>query len=219
MKKILSVALVAVLLLGASVNAQARSFQDRWFHFGVKGGVTFTQATMTDFSALKNGNFTGFNAGLIFDFQPLKWLDIQPEILYVNDGMNLTGELEGIKLGNVDWSEGSIRIPINLQFGLPLLNGNIKPYIVAAPYFGFKVHDSWKSGSSEWMQIKEGNTNVFQFGIGVGAGIQLWRFQVAFKWNFAITPVFTGDVAEALKDTFGSTKLSGGEVTLGILIF
>ena len=58
--------------------------------------------------------------------------------------------------------------------------------------------------------------NRFQYGIGVGAGIYVWRFQVSFKWNWDLNPVFEDEfeIRGARVDFDSDSKFSGGELSL-----
>lgn len=215
MKKILSILALAFLLAAVPANAQPGT---DFFNLGVKAGLNFTNMTgMQDFkeSGFLN-TYTGFNAGLAFNFSLPLGFEITPELLYVQSGVKgNSNTFLGEDISSY-YRSGSIRVPINVQWGFRFLK-IIKPYVVVSPYVGAVVYgngsifgaDLNKETVNEFM-------NRFQYGIGVGAGIYVWRFQVSFKWNWDLNPVFDDDfeVNGARVDFDSDSKFNGGELSL-----
>ena len=58
--------------------------------------------------------------------------------------------------------------------------------------------------------------NRLQYGIGVGAGIYIWRFQVSFRWNWDLNPVFQKHGINDVPDfiSLDNKKFNGGELSL-----
>ena len=141
MKKIFTLAALAVMMMSAPVMSQAR---DGFFNFGIKAGLNFT-----NMSGLKDFNqpdflktYTGFNAGMVFNFNLPLGFELNPEILYVQSGQRTKGyefNIPGtdvIQVNGGSFRTGSIRVPINVQWGIGLFNDFIKPYVVVSPYVG-----------------------------------------------------------------------------------
>ena len=211
MKKICSILTLLVLL--TVVPAKAQPGEDV-FNFGVKAGLNFTN--MSGFSDFYEDGLlqthTVFNVGAVFNFNLPLGFELNPEIIYVQSGTRSDlGNLMGESLSST-YRSGSIRVPINLQWGIRFLK-IIKPYVVVSPYVGAVVF-----GNGNILEADLSNETVreylnrFQYGIGIGAGLYVWRFQVSFKWNWDLNPVFKDDFLSVGMDD--DSKFNGGELSL-----
>ena len=194
------------------------------FNFGVKAGLNFTN--MSGFQDLTQDNFlktyTGFNAGVVLNFNLPLGFEINPEILYVQSGQRFTydyiydGDMPTGKQVSSVYKSGSIRVPVNLQWGIGLFRDFIKPYIVVSPYVGAVL---FGNGSILDVDLDQESVNSylnrFQYGIGLGAGIYIWNFQVSFKWNWDLNPTFKDD-SGIISDIVGAKdkKFNGGEISI-----
>ena len=220
MKKIFSILTLALLI--AAVPANAQPGKD-FFNLGVKAGLNFSNMSDMD-DAFESGflkTYTGFNAGLVFNFNLPLGFEINPELQYVQSGITTpgySGEILGIgyEIPASKFSSGSLRVPINIQWGFRFLNV-IKPYVVVSPYVGAVLFGNGSIlGSDLDKETVNQFLNRFQYGIGVGAGIYVWRFQVSFKWNWDLNPVFEDEfeIRGARVDFDSDSKFSGGELSL-----
>ena len=104
MKKTLSLAVVALLAAVFSINAYSQTFK-----FGVKAGMDFTN--MSGFSEMKDKGFmktyTGFHVGGLMSINLPLGFEVQPELLYVQQGVNTE---------NATIKGGSLRLPVNIQW-------------------------------------------------------------------------------------------------------
>jgi hypothetical protein len=128
--------------------------------FGVKAGVNFSKFSATEQILQTKG--AAWQVGLASQFKiPLIGLGIQPELLYsVNQGE--------------DNSIGYFTIPVNLRWQ-PLPIPFIKPVILAGPYFGYAVN--FKGFD---------NIERFDWGIGLGAGLEIWKLQIEGRYNWGL---------------------------------
>ena len=89
MKKVYAVAAAVLMMLTVPVTANAR---DGIFNFGVKAGLNFTN--MSGFKDIAQEGFletyTGFNAGVVLNFNLPLGFELNPEILYVQSGQRFT---------------------------------------------------------------------------------------------------------------------------------
>ena len=126
MKKIFSILTLAFLI--AAVPANAQPGKD-FFNLGVKAGLNFSNMSGVD-DMFADGflkTYTGFNAGLVFNFNLPLGFEINPELQYVQSGFRADG---GTILGqSLDsrFVSGAVRIPINVQWGIRFLSV-VKPY-------------------------------------------------------------------------------------------
>lgn len=210
MKKIFPILLLAFLT--AAVPANAQPGKD-FFNLGVKAGLNFSNMSQPS-DAFRNGflrTYTGFNAGIVFNFNLPLGFELNPELQYVQSGYMLNS--------SNSFSSGAFRIPINLQWGFRFFD-LIKPYVVFSPYFGGVLFGKQTvlAGDSKTVTKYNDELNRFQYGIGIGAGVYVWRFQLAFKWNWDLNPIFDyGDRMNALLEALGvsqRSKFNGGELSL-----
>ncbi|HIZ86572.1 MAG TPA: PorT family protein [Candidatus Coprenecus pullistercoris] len=224
MKKIFTITALALAMMTVSVAGHAR---DGVFNIGVKAGLNFTNMSgLKDFGQpdfLKT--YTGFNAGLAFNFNLPLGFELNPEILYVQSGQRSSsyeikvGELVDVRTSSV-FRSGSIRVPVNLQWGVGIFDDFIKPYVVVSPYVGAVLFGSGSILDVDFdSESVNDYLNRFQYGIGVGAGIYIWNFQISFKWNWDLNPTFKegdGTLAGAVGDIVKTKnkKFNGGELSI-----
>ncbi len=121
-------------------------------------------------------NLPGYMGGLVFNIGLTKSFSIQPEVLYSQQGLNITSGTDYFK-GKID----IVNVPLllKLAFGSP----NMKFFINAGPYIGYKLSQkSETSLSGTKMSDKidfitdygpDGiKSNMFDFGGIGGAGLQ-----------------------------------------------
>ena len=189
MKRILLlVALVS--LIGYTADAQK---------FGIKGGLNFNnlgdiEGTLAD----TYENRTGFHLGIMYQAKiPVIGLAIQPELLYMRTGAKNSGD--GIYTDN-------LILPINLQLGLDLIM--IRPYILVAPYLTYAIGKGDDFTDERWDDI-----NRFNYGIGAGVGIDIWKLQVACKYNWDLGPLAKDDL---MSGQLSNAKLKGFQLSVGL---
>lgn len=210
MKKITCLVAVAALMLSLSFSANAFD-NGSGFHLGIKGGLNFTKMKMigsiSDIQAIDLKTYTGFNAGVALKFGLPLGFGLQPEILYQQSGTIADVDILNLKS---TYKQGDIIVPINIQWGWPFLNGNLRPYAFVSPFVGCSVMNL-----SDGKKIEDA-IKKFQYGVGVGVGVELWRVQVSFKYNWNLN-----ELADADKDitTRVNGKFNGAEISVAFFIF
>lgn len=170
MKKLLISFVALFLLFSVQASAQVK--------FGVTGGMNFNTSKFNEIDVKANA---GWNAGvsLLIDL-PLGF-SLQPSLIYNQKGANLA---EG-----VSHESGYVELPVSLQWGPDLIA--FRPFIDATPFVGYAVSN--KTEFSSMLGDITANTDSFDdakqkmaYGFGVGAGVNLWKFQVVARyfWNF-----------------------------------
>jgi hypothetical protein len=185
-KKVYVVLLVAVLTAG---YAQAQ------FTFGVRAGFNLTNISQkydgTKASGDDKGKFKpGFQIGVVGEYALGESFAIQPGILFATQGtkFKFTDEAEITETFSLNY----IQVPINAQYRIDL--GGAKLLLQAGPYLGYAIggKDKYEAGgASESDDIEFGSKdeeiNPFDFGLGLGAGVQFSNFQVGLGYNLGLT--------------------------------
>ncbi len=170
MKKIF-ITLALLLCVSMYANAQVS--------FVVKAGLNFSK--MSD---IKLGNLeqswnaqTGFHAGIGAQYKiPKIGISFQPEVLYSRMRTNFHRPVTDHAYNfRIDY----INVPLNLQWGIDLKA--IRPYVFVAPYISYAIAKGELLENIEW-----DNLNRFDYGVGLGLGIELWKLQISgkYSWGF-----------------------------------
>lgn len=169
------IGLTAVLL--ASVQtAVGQDYASSFFKVGVKGGFNFSSMSRFELGYISESvsSYTGFSAGVAFSFDlPVQGMTIQPELNYISKGAMYRGPEDF----RVHFRTDFIELPVNLQVGLDLIL--FRPYLMLSPYIGYAVYK--RPEQVQWSDI-----NRFQYGVGIGGGVDFWRFQLQIKYNWNI---------------------------------
>ena len=159
MKKI-ALLLVSILCISAlTVNAQG---------FIVKAGYNYSGSSVKE---IKSGR-SGWQAGIGFQTEPNHGFSFQPELLYKVAGLKLS---DGANL-----RLGYLELPLNVQWGPDLLV--CRPFVFGGPYIGYKITTG---ASGDIDPDIPSALNKFEYGLGAGLGINVWKLQIAgrFNWN------------------------------------
>lgn len=188
--------------------------------FGIKAGYNFT--SFGDIDLGKGSEYstafdkkTGYHVGLLYKFKiPVIGLTIQPELLYseVKGRLSLTGLPSGISSStnavvDADLKVSYLQLPVGLQWGLDLML--FRPFLQVVPYVGLSLADDNSTKNLEW------DVNKFRYGIGLGAGIDIWKLQVSGRYSWDLGKV--ADFKWQGTKTFKGDKNKGFELSLALL--
>ncbi len=163
-------ALLILAFLGIALSLSAQ--------LGVKVGATYNRfGGVSDVDYLANKSRTGFQAGVLYKLHlPLLGLAIQPEILYQQSKTDYTPVQGGvIEVERI--TQKSLLVPLHFQFGLDLVM--LRPFIQISPYLKYML------GKSKFFSNSY-TTNRLNYGLALGGGIDIWRFQfsASYYWDF-----------------------------------
>lgn len=212
-KNIILVAFFALLFFGVNANAQK---------FGVMASYTSTSSTVTD--AFKAKSVSNYHAGVVLRLPSLLGLSIQPALLYNVKATEIDGKLGDGKVDLTDLKAqvGYLEIPVQIQYGLNFILA--RPYIFAEPFVGYGIHSKVKGfnpkGEKESTTSWDlGNIKRWEYGLGLGAGVEVWRFQLSAKyfWNFGslCKDGKKDKIPDNIKDAVG-TAFRGGKNFNGV---
>ena len=164
MKRILLV-LASVLVL-SSFSASAKGF-------GITAGMNFNSTKIKD---VKMDAQAGWNVGLTYAFNLPLGFSLQPSLVYSQKSALVE------TVTDTKQTVGSINLPVSVQWGPDLLVA--RPFVDVTPYVGYSLFNKAKGDILD--DIKGGNG--FEYGLGVGAGLNVWKIQaiVRYNWNFGV---------------------------------
>ncbi len=210
MKKVLLV-IIALVLIAPVSNAQAK--------FGIKGGLnfnTFSDLNLAGSPTLKNS--TGYNFGILLQFKvPLVGLALQPELMFTTKGTEIdylstyvVSPGPGIVAPQVQYMPTKatlsyLELPVNIQWGIDLLL--FRPYVQVSPFISYALSKGDDMDNVSWDDL-----NRFDYGVGLGAGVDIWKFQVSGKYNWSL-----GNLGKSSNTTLNGTKLRGFQLSLAFL--
>lgn len=213
MKKLLALCVVA----GLSVAAAATAYAGR---FGLKGGVNVTSLDLHDVESV---GALGYSAGLTWQWDLPLGFSLQPELMY---HVNAT-KFEQIES---QLSQGSLRLPVNVQWGLRFVDRNIRLFAQASPFvgyvlntdvqstvspdLGFEIPSEYHDLYNRLVGVSEKKRRLY-YGAGIGAGIQLWAFQITaqYVWDFGSI----ANVENASWNDFNDSNFGGCNITLALM--
>lgn len=217
-------AMGAMLLFADDASAQLHGV-------GVFGGFTSSSSNVKGFTP---SSVSEYHLGVAYKFNLGLGLAIQPSVSYQVKGTTLDAvgsQTISENLRILDASVGYVEIPLQLQWGPDLMA--FRPYVLAEPYVGFGVnfkastpiltYDEPHSNQVVKNDWSDANLSRLEYGIGLGGGIEVWRFQLSAKyfWNFGSLcddegkvdlDFISNTVTEAFK---GGKNFNGFSVSLG----
>lgn len=216
MRKIFSFIVVCAVALSISFSADAQ------VKFGIKGGLNLTNLTGDVKQDVKDvfSTYTGFHGGVALNIGLPLGFALQPEVLYTQKGTSLKMDVLGKSLTS-NIISGAVQVPVGVQWGFKL--GPVRPFVQAVPYISFPVSYSLKTsfdGDTDREKLESDNFQSFDYGAGLGVGIDIWKLQVSAKynWSFGTWTKESGETASDIMDNVSkeNAKISGFEISLGI---
>ena len=190
MKK--SLLLLVSLLLSASLPAQGS--------FGIKAGLNYTSFDISNDVGVEIRSSSGFHAGIAYKVKvPLIGLSFQPELLYSQKNFDID-EGTGTHSYKISYAE----VPLNIQMGINLLL--FRPFVFASPYVSYAISKGGEFSSVDWDSL-----NRLDYGVGLGAGVELWKLQVSGKYNWSMKKLNSNQM------DIGDAKLKGFQLSVAFL--
>ena len=203
MKKL--IVIVASLLVAVSAHAQ----------LGVVAGITSTKSNLKEaWADVKN--ITQYHVGLTYKLD-LGLLAIQPSILYNMKGTKLDVASADVAAAELDYKTGYIEVPVQLQLGLNL--GVARIYGFAEPFIGYAITNSATLGGTDLKANWENVKNRLEYGVGLGAGVELIKHvQVSVKYFWNMGDMYGTNISFAgITKTIGEQKASGIAASVALL--
>lgn len=176
MKKLLT-ALTVLLLTGAMASAQNSSC-----HFGIQAGVPFSKMNFKEFeSSIKSR--AGFNVGASLLIKLPLYFSIQPSVLYEQSILNVPSAVSVAVEEQPAVKQNMLVVPLSIQWGPDL--GLLRPFVQVVPFAAYNFTINPIGNISNIEQLRQ-CVNKFQYGIGAGGGLDIWRIQISLRYNWGL---------------------------------
>jgi opacity protein-like surface antigen len=186
-KRMITACLLTTILAFAG-TAQAQIFPK----IGVKGGLNYSTFNNTDNVEYK----PGFVGGLFLKMKvPVSPMYVQPEVLYAQYGA-------GIDQSDASFRVNYIQVPVLLKFAFD--TPGVKPNVFFGPYAGFNV--KYEIKNSDGAINLDDQAKDTDFGVVVGAGVDINRFSIGLRYTAGLTNVANDNFNDEAKNgAFGLT--------------
>jgi len=193
MKKFMALLLVVFLFVNVA-NSQLR--------FGVKGGLNVSSLSTTSSAIDQVKAASSYQAGLLMQIK-LGGFAFQPELLYSIKGGDLqVGDAPKLReyigaITSLDYKTQNIDVPLNFQYGIDM--GLARIYAQAGPYLSFQLAGALNGNTELYDKVDDNlSFNKFDWGIGLGVGVELFSFQIAAKYDFGMNSVGNETVVSSI---------------------
>ena len=186
--KIGALVLAAILAIGYTANTNAQVLPE----FGIKGGLNYATLNNIDDVEYRPGLLIGAFAELNVPASPMS---VQPEILYAQYGADIQDSDASFKLNY-------IQVPVLLKFGFPAPGAT--PNVYFGPYANFLLNSEVANNNGS-INLED-NTKNSTFGVIIGAGVDISKFQLGVRYTAGLTNVADDNFSDEAKNgAFGVT--------------
>ncbi len=194
-------------------QTEKKSFGTRFINLGVKAGINVNRLE-TRIDRFINENYIGFNGGIFARFN-FKRFHIQPELNFSMIG----GEGFFENGGRYEIKSNTFELPVAfgykvLDFKLINIRINTSPFVSASVWRGVYVNDPDYPSNSSFTSDK---MPLWNGGIFLGLGIDLWRFTVDARYKFGFVEMLGTNVL--VQDPAAGFKNGHLEFSIGYKIF
>lgn len=202
MKRFIAAVTFFVMVLAGASEVSAQKY-------GIVGGATFSSM-----QSIEKSSKTGFNAGVTAQFRLPLGFSVQPSLIYNSKCAQAGGQLV-----NTSLNVGYLELPVSVQWGPDLLV--FRPFVEVTPFVGYALGSKFSAEalltSKEW---KTSYLNRLEYGLGLGGGVEVWRFQVTCRYNWNFGPLFS-DQGEfdiiSPEEAFGNRNFGGVTLSLAFM--
>lgn len=196
---------IAALFVALSANAQ----------IGIVAGLT-SSSTNVEAAVADIKNVNQYHVGITYKIGIGNMLAIQPALIYNMKGTQL-GDIAGLDDVDVNYKTGYLELPVQVQLGFGI--GSIaRVYGFAEPFVGYAITNQVQ-GIGDTIKNWDNVKNRFEYGVGLGAGVELFRhLQVSVKYFWNLGDVYGADITfgDVTKD-IATSKCNGIAASVAIL--
>jgi len=209
MKRIFIAILAAAMAFSVNSNAQ----QYDYTRFGITGGVTSSSSKIKN---VDTKSISMYHIGIALEMPLGAGFAIQPELLYQVKGLSLDkwGGSTASQIGEAfETKVGYLELPVQIQWGPDLVA--FRPYGFLEPFVGYRLTQS-SEGVADTISD---HLKKVEYGLSLGAGIDIWKLQVSAKyfWNFGgIYDSDLSNTAETITGLKDSNTFNGVAVSVAL---
>lgn len=196
MKKIIMAAAFVLSLMFANIADSSAQLR-----FGVTGGATFSKLSKQTLNA---ENMTQYHAGVTMQVKLPLGFSIQPSLIYNVKGSRFgVSEAAATSAGSADLTVGYLELPVSIQWGPDLLL--FRPFLDVTPFVGYGLNNKLtfdNAAASIKNSWSSSGINRWEYGLGLGVGLEIWKFQVIGRYNWNLGSI--SDLKADLSDSFGT---------------
>lgn len=196
---------IAALFVALSANAQ----------IGVVAGLT-SSSTNVEAAVADIKNVNQYHVGITYKIGIGNMLAIQPALIYNMKGTQL-GDIAGLDDVDVNYKTGYLELPVQVQLGFGI--GSIaRVYGFAEPFVGYAITNQVQ-GLGDTVKNWDNVKNRLEYGVGLGAGVELFRhLQVSVKYFWDLGDVYGAEITfgDVTKD-IATSKCSGIAASVAFL--
>ena len=198
MKKLL---ITLALLFGTLTAANAQ--------FGIIGGWTMAKSSSTVGDLLPK-NASLFHAGVAYKFEIGPFFALQPALVYQGKATYVNQQSSLYSRSNF------LELELGTQVGIDLLA--LRPYFLFEPFIGVDL-GALNKLNGEVSQVLNDAKKKFEYGFGVGAGIELVsHIQISVQWFMNFGKLYDSNklVNTDLNSLTNLRNYQGVKITLGL---
>lgn len=194
----------AALMLFFSVQASAQGF-------GVTAGMNFNTAKIAD---VRTDAKAGWNVGVTYGLDLPLGFSVQPSLVFIQK----SADYSGLDAVTAVQKVSSLNLPVSVQWGPDLIVA--RPFLDVTPYIGYSLSNKFKGGVAGLAKGDVSLDNAFEYGVGVGAGVNVWKLQavVRYNWNFG-TLGKLADFKEIGLDDLKTENETFGGISVAVAFF
>lgn len=194
----------AALILFFSVQASAQGF-------GVTAGMNFNTAKIAD---VRTDAKAGWNVGVTYGLDLPLGFSVQPSLVFIQK----SADYSGLDAVTAVQKVSSLNLPVSVQWGPDLIVA--RPFLDVTPYIGYSLSNKFKGGVAGLGKGDVSLDNAFEYGVGVGAGVNVWKLQaiVRYNWNFG-TLGKLADFKEIGLDDLKTENETFGGISVSVAFF
>ena len=197
MKRLLLL-VVALVTLVCADNAFAQ------VRCGIIGGAAFSTTNVKEFNG---GTMVQYHGGVTLRAKLPLGFSVQPSLIYQVKGANTA--VDGMAAST---DVGYLELPVSLQWGPDLIL--FRPFLDVTPFVGYALNNKFFSQAIGKVCNSWDGVNRWEYGVGAGVGLDIWKFQVIARYNWNLGSFSDGmamsDISKAFQGgaNFGGVTLS-----------
>jgi len=211
--------LVALLLMvSLQVNAQRYLHDNPGPHFGIKGGVNFSQFFVDQPSVQDESMKTGYHFGIFAKMPVSSNLAFQPELLYTNVGSKVSygqtqfENLFGLEPSEVRFNLNYIQVPLTLALNIGPLNIHAGPYaayLISANISDLNLTDL---NTNQLVNLNEDDFNRWDYGLVGGVSLDIQSITIGARYNYGLREIGSSNIAGNLTN---NSRNAVGQLFIG----